>query len=187
MFIFLSISCFAAVVVQDRAWIDIDPGILGLALSLLIQLAGLFQWCIRQASAKCSTKSINFVSSANLPCTVVCIQSAEVVNHMVAVERIIAFRDLPSEAALVNDFDKSVSDWPSTGDIDVQSLSVRYRSGLPLSLEDLTFRIEGGSRVGVVGRTGGGKSTLVQSLLRLLEAETGQILVDGVVSLSFLS
>eukprot|EP00804_Cyclotella_cryptica_P018853 CCRYP_020942-RD/>CCRYP_020942-RD protein AED:0.33 eAED:0.33 QI:0/0.9/0.90/1/0.9/0.90/11/87/1336 len=154
MFIFLSIATFAAVIVQDQKWLNIDPGILGLALSLLIQLAGLFQWCIRQ--------------------------SAEVVNQMVAVERVIGFRDLPSEAPLVNDFDKTVSDWPSTGEIDVQSLSVRYRSGLPLSLQGLTFRIEGGSRVGVVGRTGGGKSTLVQSLLRLLEAENGQILVDGV-------
>lgn len=50
MFAFLSISSFAAVLVQDRAWLVIDPGILGLALSLLIQLAGLFQWCIRQVS-----------------------------------------------------------------------------------------------------------------------------------------
>ncbi|KAL7520054.1 hypothetical protein ACHAWX_004806 [Stephanocyclus meneghinianus] len=154
MFTFLSIATFAAVIVQDQKWLNIDPGILGLALSLLIQLAGLFQWCIRQ--------------------------SAEVVNQMVAVERVIGFRDIPSEAPLVNDFDSTVSDWPSKGDIDVQSLSVRYRSGLPLSLQGLTFRIEGGSRVGVVGRTGGGKSTLVQSLLRLLEAEHGQILVDGV-------
>ena len=105
---------------------------------------------------------------------------------MVAVERVIGFRDIPSEAPLVNDFDSTVSDWPSKGDIDVQSLSVRYRSGLPLSLQGLTFQIEGGSRVGVVGRTGGGKSTLVQSLLRLLEAENGQILVDGVVRSCYL-
>jgi len=145
----------------DLGWFNIDPSVLGLALALLVQSIYVFGWVIRQ--------------------------SAEVVNHMVAVERIGEYSELPSEAALVNDFDKSVSDWPSTGDIDVKSLSVRYRSGLPLSLEDLTFRIEGGSRVGIVGRTGGGKSTLVQSLLRLLEAETGQILVDGVVSLSFLS
>jgi hypothetical protein len=48
MFIFLSIATFAAVIVQDQKWLSIDPGILGLALSLLIQLAGLFQWCIRQ-------------------------------------------------------------------------------------------------------------------------------------------
>jgi ATP-binding cassette subfamily C (CFTR/MRP) protein 4 len=100
---------------------------------------------------------------------------------MVAVERVIAFRDLPSEASLVNEFDNTISDWPSKGEIDVHSLSVRYRAGLPLSLKGLTFHIQGGSRVGVVGRTGGGKSTLVQSLLRLLEAEEGYISIDGVV------
>lgn len=67
MFIFLSVASFAAVIVQDRAWLNIDPGILGLALSLLIQLAGLFQWCIRQVSLGYRIKSINIVcrTSAN--------------------------------------------------------------------------------------------------------------------------
>ena len=135
MFFFLSLSSFAAVLVQERSWLSIDPGILGLALSLLIQLAGLFQWCIRQ--------------------------SAEVVNQMVAVERVIGFRDLPSEASLTNDFDDTVSNWPISGEINVKSLSVRYREGLPLSLRGLTFQIQGGSRVGVVGRTGGGSEYFI--------------------------
>lgn len=99
---------------------------------------------------------------------------------MVAVERVIDFRELPPEASLANDYDKTISHWPAKGEIDVQGLSVRYRSGLPLSLQALTFKVEGGSRIGVVGRTGCGKSTLVQSLLRLLEAEDGKILIDGV-------
>ncbi len=154
MFIFLTIASFAAVVVHQENWFKIDPGILGLAVSLLIQLSGLFQWCIRQ--------------------------SAEVVNQMVAVERVIGFRDLPSEAALVSDGDDQVDNWPRKGEIEVKDLCVRYRQGLPLSLRGLTFKIDGGSRVGVVGRTGGGKSTLVQSLLRLLEAESGKITIDGV-------
>ncbi|KAL9182396.1 hypothetical protein ACHAXT_013048 [Thalassiosira profunda] len=154
MFIFLAIASFAAVIVHQQAWFDIDPGILGLALSMLIQLSGLFQWCVRQ--------------------------SAEVVNQFVAVERVIGFAHLPPEAALTNDYDETITEWPGKGVIEVKDLSVRYRSGLPLSLRGLSFRIEGGSRVGIVGRTGGGKSTLVQSLLRLLEAEDGQILIDGV-------
>lgn len=154
MFIFLTIASFAAVIVHQENWFKIDPGILGLAVSLLIQLSGLFQWCIRQ--------------------------SAEVVNQMVAVERVIGFRDLPSEAALVSDGDDKVDNWPSKGEINVKDLCVRYRQGLPLSLRGITFNIDGGSRIGVVGRTGGGKSTLVQSLLRLLEAESGQIMIDGV-------
>lgn len=85
MFIFLAISSFASVIVQDKKLFNIDPGVLGLALSMLIMLSGLFQWCIRQ--------------------------SAEVVNQMVSVERVIGFRDLESEAALVNKYDDEVSDW----------------------------------------------------------------------------
>ena len=129
MFLFLTIASFASVVVYQQAWFAIDPGILGLAISMLIQLSGLFQWCIRQ--------------------------SAEVVNMMVAVERVIGYRDLPSEAALNNDYDKEIeNDWPAKGTIDVNDLSVRYRPGLPLSLRGLTFQVSGGSRIGVVGRTG---------------------------------
>jgi ATP-binding cassette subfamily C (CFTR/MRP) protein 4 len=154
MFILITISSFAAVIVHEESWFKIDPGILGLAISLLIQLSGLFQWCIRQ--------------------------SAEVVNQMVAVERVIGFRDLSSEAAFVSDGDDDYDGWPNRGEVKVKDLCVRYRKGLPLSLRGITFRIDAGSRVGVVGRTGGGKSTLVQSLLRLLEAESGQIIIDGV-------
>jgi ATP-binding cassette subfamily C (CFTR/MRP) protein 4 len=154
MFVFLAIASFLAVVVHQESWLKIDPSILGLALSMLIQLTALFQWTVRQ--------------------------SAEVVNHFVAVERVVAFRDLPPESALTNDFDESLIEWPAKGEIQVEDLNVRYRPSLPLSLRGLTFKIEGGSRVGIVGRTGCGKSTLVQSLLRLLEPECGQIVIDGV-------
>ena len=134
---------------------------------------------------------------------------------MISVERIEGFRDLPSEAAFTNDYDQEVSHWPQNGSIDVQDLSVRYRDGLPLSLRNLSFKIDGGSRVGksiatssivgivilwmqhshlipqlnclssyqgIVGRTGCGKSTLLQSLLRLLEADSGRIVMDSIVS-----
>ena len=72
---------------------------------------------------------------------------------MVSVERCLEYCDLPQEAPLIKT-DERISDWPSEGVIDISSLSVRYRPGLPLSLKDVTLRIEGGSRVGVVGRTG---------------------------------
>ena len=75
-------------------------------------------------------------------------QSAQVINNMISVERIEGFRDLPSEAAFTNDYDQEVSHWPQNGSIDVQNLSIRYRDGLPLSLRNLSFKIDGGSRVG---------------------------------------
>lgn len=118
----------------------------------LLQLSGLFQWAIRQ--------------------------SAEVVNLMVSVERVSEYGALVPEAALTSKADEET--WPKEGTIEVKALSVRYRANLPLSLQKVSFSIKSGQRIGVVGRTGSGKSTLIQALFRLLEAEEGQIFIDGV-------
>jgi len=157
--IFLTLASYLTVTSHVQGWFDADPAIVGLALSLLLQLAGLFQWCVRQ--------------------------SAEVVNQMVSVERVVAFgNDLESEAPLVRDGDAAILEkgWPTgkNGSIQAQSLAVRYRPSLPLALNNVNFTIPGGSRVGIVGRTGSGKSTIVQTLFRLLEAEKGCIMIDGV-------
>ena len=155
MFLLVAMVSFLSVLFQELNWYQIDPSILGLSLSMLLQLAGLFQWCIRQ--------------------------SAEVVNLMVAVERVLGFAAVESEAMLELDSDRSLDEsWPSQGAIDVKDLRVRYRPSLPLALDNATFSIPCGSRIGVVGRTGSGKSTIVQTLFRLLEAESGLIKIDGV-------
>jgi ATP-binding cassette subfamily C (CFTR/MRP) protein 4 len=151
----LILQCFAFVVVGIiKGWFVVDPAILGLALTLLLQLAGTFQWAVRQ--------------------------SAELTNQMVSVERVSEYSKLTPEAPLSTDADAAAPDWPSKGAIDCHDLSIRYRSSLPPALTGATFRIEGGERVGCVGRTGAGKSSLVQALLRILEAEKGQIEIDGI-------
>lgn len=70
--------------------------------------------------------------------------------------------------------------WPSSGELVVKSLNARYRPGLPLVLKDLSITINPGESVGIVGRTGSGKSSLLLALLRLidLEPETS-IYLDG--------
>jgi len=151
---FIAFASFLAVLFNQQGWFQIDPAVLGLALTMLLQLAGIFQWCVRQ--------------------------SAEVINQMVSVERVLGFGDLPAEGDLELDTDKDLGDWPQDGAMTVQELSARYRSTLPLSLEHVTFEIPTGSKVGIVGRTGSGKSTLVQCLFRLLEAEEGAIKLSGV-------
>ena len=57
---------------------------------------------------------------------------------------------------------------------------MRYRSDLEFCLRDISFKINGGERIGVVGRTGAGKSSLALALLRILEADGGRILIDGI-------
>jgi ABC-type multidrug transport system fused ATPase/permease subunit len=71
------------------------------------------------------------------------------------------------------------SDWPREGRLEVQNLAVRYAPDLPLVLNGLSFSIQPRQRVGVVGRTGSGKSSLTLALFRVLEAQSGSITIDG--------
>ena len=155
-FLFLTAATLSAVVIQDQGWLGLDPAVLGLALSLLLQLAG-----------------------ANFPYMVR--QSAEVTNQMVSIERIWEFgHSIPQEAPLETEFDKDHEDWPREPSIVVSNLQARYRNNLPPCLDDLSFEIQPGERVGVVGRTGAGKTSLLQALFRVLEAEKGSIRIGGV-------
>ena len=100
---------------------------------------------------------------------------------MVSVERVLGYGKIEPEAPLELESDKRLDkSWPHEGAINVQDLAVRYRPSLPFALNGASFSVPSGSRVGVVGRTGSGKSTIVQTLFRLLEAECGQIIIDDV-------
>ena len=76
--------------------------------------------------------------------------------------------------------------WPQTGSVEIENLSVRYREGLPLVIKNFSLEVSGGSKVAVLGRTGSGKSTLMLTFMRILELskddqnQTGRICIDGV-------
>ncbi|XP_025825744.1 ABC transporter C family member 4-like isoform X2 [Panicum hallii] len=106
--------------------------------------------------------------------------SCMVENDMVAVERVHQYSTLPSEAAWEVADCLPSPNWPSRGDIDVKDLKVRYRRNTPLILKGITVSIKSGEKIGVVGRTGSGKSTLVQALFRIVEPAEGRIIIDSV-------
>ncbi|KAL5097990.1 hypothetical protein RYX36_002317 [Vicia faba] len=106
--------------------------------------------------------------------------TCSVENKMVSVERIKQFTNLPPEAPW-KIVDKSPpQNWPSHGTIELNNLQVRYRPNTPLVLKGVSLTIQGGEKVGVVGRTGSGKSTLIQVLFRLIEPSAGNIIIDGI-------
>jgi len=77
-------------------------------------------------------------------------------------------------------FKRRNPNWPTQGEIEFKNVSLKYRPTTEVALNDLTFRAEAGEKIGVVGRTGAGKSTLCLSFSRIVDIIEGQILIDGV-------
>ena len=75
--------------------------------------------------------------------------------------------------------DKSKLAWPQSGHLKIKNLSVRYRKGLPYVLKDISLDIKSGTKVGIVGRTGAGKSTLISAIYRTFDQYKGKIIIDG--------
>ncbi|OQV05977.1 ABC transporter transmembrane domain-containing protein [Cladophialophora immunda] len=138
-------------VVTDR--FNVNPSIAGLVLSYVLAIVQMIQFTVRQL--------------------------AEVENNMNATERLHFYgtqleEEAPLKGAEVPDH------WPQTGAITFNKVEMRYRPGLPLVLHGLDFQIRGGERIGIVGRTGAGKSSIMSALFRLTELTSGQIKIDDV-------
>ncbi|KAH8702381.1 putative oligomycin resistance ATP-dependent permease yor1 [Talaromyces proteolyticus] len=130
---------------------SISPSISGLVLSYLLSSVQMLQFTVRQA--------------------------ADVDNNMNSVERINYYgryveQEAPSHTVLVPE------EWPSKGEIIFRDVHLRYRPGLPFALEKLDLHVQPGERIGVVGRTGAGKSTIIMALFRMVELSQGSIELD---------
>ncbi|KAL0104939.1 hypothetical protein PUN28_016527 [Cardiocondyla obscurior] len=135
---------------------SIDSGYVGLAITQSIGLTGMFQWGMRQ--------------------------SAELENQMTSVERILEYSKVDSEPPLESTPDKKPkSEWPENGKIEFKNVFLRYAPLEPPVLKNLNFVIFPREKVGIVGRTGAGKSSLIQALFRLADVD-GLIEIDGIDS-----
>ena len=101
-------------------------------------------------------------------------------QNMNSVERIKEYLDVDQEATPIFPVNRPPANWPSKGSVEFIGYSTRYRTDFNLVLKKITFKILPGEKVGVVGRTGAGKSSLAHALFRALEAEEGKILIDDV-------
>ncbi|KAJ2083727.1 hypothetical protein H4R24_000590 [Coemansia sp. RSA 988] len=130
-----------------------NPDMVGLAISSTLTLAGSINWAM--------------------------ILYSEMEISMTHLERATEYANLPPEAANIIDDRRPKEAWPGQGVVDFKNYSARYRDGLDLVLKNLTFRVQSRHKVGIVGRTGAGKSSLTLALFRIIEAASGQILIDG--------
>ena len=99
-------------------------------------------------------------------------------TNIVSDERILEYIDLEPEG-LPDQEDCVPAAWPRTGSIEIKDYSARYRPDLPLTLNSISATIRPGEKIGIVGRTGAGKSSLIQALFRTVEADAGSIHIDG--------
>ncbi|KAG7440775.1 P-loop containing nucleoside triphosphate hydrolase protein, partial [Guyanagaster necrorhizus] len=98
--------------------------------------------------------------------------------NMNAVERVLVYTELTSEGNTIPP-DEPSAEWPEKGVISFEDVSLAYREGLPLVLHGVSFKINSGEKVGIVGRTGAGKSSLLQALFRIVELQGGRVEIDG--------
>ena len=132
----------------------IDAGAAGLALTYAVTFTENVLWFVRLYSAN--------------------------EQNMNSVERVKEYLDVDQEAPSVIPANRPPSNWPSKGSVEFINYSTRYRTDFDLVLKNLTFKILPGEKVGVVGRTGAGKSSMALALFRALEAEQGKILIDDI-------
>uniref|UniRef100_A0A3B3ZRJ8 Uncharacterized protein n=1 Tax=Periophthalmus magnuspinnatus TaxID=409849 RepID=A0A3B3ZRJ8_9GOBI len=133
---------------------NLSPGLVGLSVSYALQVTMSLNWMVRMTS--------------------------DLENNIVAVERAKEYSETQTEAPWEIEDKKPPPDWPLQGNVQFKDYSVRYREGLDLVLKNLSLSVKGGEKIGIVGRTGAGKSSMTLCLFRLLEAAGGEITIDDV-------
>ena len=109
-------------------------------------------------------------------------QSSDIERRMVKVLKCFQTLEIPQERSDAKTVltEEQLKSWPSTGNLIYDDVHLRYRPDCDLVLKGVSFNIKGGEKVGIVGRTGAGKSTLIQCISRLVEIEHGTMIIDGV-------
>ena len=108
-------------------------------------------------------------------------QSTKVEKSLISMERCNAYTHLPSESvkARANE-DKELASWPYKGEVTFNNFRMRYRPNCEIALKDISIHIQPGEKIGIVGRTGSGKSSMCLGMFRIVEALGGNITIDGV-------
>ncbi|XP_060602679.1 multidrug resistance-associated protein 1-like isoform X1 [Ruditapes philippinarum] len=103
----------------------------------------------------------------------------ELEMRVISIERVKEYTELQPESAWTIETSKPHADWPQNGSVEFRDYTTRYRDGLDLTLKGISCQIRAGEKIGIVGRTGAGKSSLALSLFRLIESAGGSIVIDG--------
>ncbi|KAI9439889.1 ABC transporter [Lactarius indigo] len=165
--------------VTNQRWLGIRIDLLG---TLLILVVAMLTVATRFSVSPAQTGvALSYILYVQLSFSYMARQLAEVENDMNSVERIIYYaRDLEQEPPHEIPDQKPPAPWPSNGKLEINEAVLKYRPELPLVLKGLSMSVEGGEKIGIVGRTGAGKSSIMIALFRIVELVSGSISIDGV-------
>ncbi|KAJ7039616.1 ABC transporter [Mycena alexandri] len=150
-----SLLTFIVSMLAVGARFTVSPSQTGVVLAYILSVQQAFGWMVRQ--------------------------SAEVENDMNSVERVLHYAtDVEQEAPNEIPETKPPAPWPSRGQIEFRDIVLKYRPGLPAVIKGISMNVQPGEKIGIVGRTGAGKSSIMVPLFRLVELTSGEILIDGV-------
>ncbi|KAG7193617.1 uncharacterized protein KQ657_000690 [Scheffersomyces spartinae] len=167
------------VVVANQRWLGISLDVLGFFILLIVSLLCVFRVFSVGAASTGLLMSYLLQIMGQLSFSVSTYTQVE--NEMNSVERMREYAyALPKEAVYEKLELKPSSDWPQKAEITFDNVNLRYRDDLPLVLKNLSFKVGLGEKVGICGRTGAGKSSIMVSLFRIVELESGTISIDGI-------
>ncbi|XP_077843263.1 multidrug resistance-associated protein 1 isoform X12 [Macaca mulatta] len=133
---------------------SLSAGLVGLSVSYSLQVTTYLNWLVRMSS--------------------------EMETNIVAVERLKEYSETEKEAPWQIQETAPPSNWPQVGRVEFRNYCLRYREDLDFVLRHINVTINGGEKVGIVGRTGAGKSSLTLGLFRINESAEGEIIIDGI-------
>ncbi|KAG2149655.1 P-loop containing nucleoside triphosphate hydrolase protein [Suillus cothurnatus] len=152
-------DCLGSVVVYLTTLFALSQGVSNGSAAVVIVQAGVFAEASRQLVRVLAQLELDFN----------------------AVERVVEYLGVSQEAPAIIEKNRPPAYWPSSnGQLVVENLVVRYSPDLPDVLKNISFVVQPSEKIGVVGRTGSGKSSLALSLLRMIEARAGRIIIDGI-------
>ncbi|KAL9960218.1 hypothetical protein ACROYT_G033645 [Oculina patagonica] len=148
------LSSFLLVVVTLAAiFLSGDAALSGLSISYCLQLTTTVQWMLQAVG--------------------------EAENYMTSVERVLTYAQLPPESGYGTSNPQTPERWPEKGSVTFKDVSLRYYKDGPSVLKGINFGVSPGEKIGIVGRTGAGKSSLLACLLRMPANTEGEIIIDG--------
>ncbi|KAG1879712.1 ABC protein [Suillus subluteus] len=168
-------------VITNQRWLAVRLDFMGGILVFLVALLAVIN--VSGINAAQIGLVLTYTTLLAQTCTQLTRQSADVENNMNAVERLaqyVAGDTVPQEAPHEIEERKPPAQWPEHGAVEFNDVKMAYRPGLPNVLRGISVKVRGGEKIGVVGRTGAGKSSLMLALFRIVELSNGSITIDGV-------